>query len=116
MRDIRDRRKPRTACPIHGIEAGGRRDTYVVHGHSAGFGASELREYDADADILYEGGIEVGVCGEGGAEDGREEFFWIGIFEVAFVGAGYGGTEGGEDDDVGGVFFEDVGEAFADGA
>ena len=30
------------------------------------------------------------------------------------VGTGYGCAKGGEDYDVGGVFFKDVGEAFAD--
>ena len=76
----------------------------MVHGHATGFGATEFGEDHADGDIVYEGGVEVRVLREGGAEDGREEFFGVGIFKGAPVGAGYGGAEGGEDDNVGWFF------------
>ena len=79
----------------------------MVHSHTASLGATEFGENDADSNIADERGIEVGVCGEGGAQDGREEFFGVGVFEVPFVGAGYGCTEGGENYDVRGVFSED---------
>ena len=39
---------------------------------------------------------------------GCEHLFWIGIAEAAFVGAGYWGAEGGEEDNVIWVFLKDV--------
>jgi hypothetical protein len=59
--------------------------------------------------------IKVRIRGEGGAEDRREELLGIAVFEVAFEGARYWCSEGGEDDDVVGVLFEDLGKATADG-
>jgi hypothetical protein len=37
-----------------------------------------------------------------------EEFMVVGVFEAAFLCARDGGAEGGEEDDVVGVFLEDV--------
>jgi hypothetical protein len=42
----------------------------------------------------------------------REEFMVVGVFEAAFFCSGDGGAEGGEEDDVVGVFLEDVFGAF----
>jgi hypothetical protein len=39
----------------------------------------------------------------------------VGVFEAAFLCAGDGCAEGGEDDDVVGVFLEDVSGAFLEG-
>jgi hypothetical protein len=41
-----------------------------------------------------------------------EEFVVVGVFEAALFGAGDGGAEGGEEDDVVWVFLEDVFGAF----
>ena len=41
-----------------------------------------------------------------------QHLLWIGIAEAAFVGSGYGGTEGGEEDNVIGVFLKDVSQSF----
>lgn len=49
---------------------------------------------------------------EGGAEDGSEELFGIGIAETAFVGAGERGAVVGEEDDVVGGFGEDLFEGW----
>ena len=38
---------------------------------------------------------------------GCEHLLWIGIAEAAFIGAGYGSAEGGEEDDVIWVFLKD---------
>ena len=43
---------------------------------------------------------------------GCEHLLWIGIAEAAFVGAGYGGAKGGEEDDVIWVFLKDVFQSF----
>lgn len=80
--------------------------------HAAGFAAAEFGEDGAYLDIVDEGWIEVGDSGEGGFQDVREEFVVVGVFEAAFLCAGDGGAEGGEDDYVGGVFLEDVFGAF----
>lgn len=53
--------------------------------------------------------------GEGGAEDCCKQLFGVGVFEVSFVATGYGRAERREDDDIRGVFFEDLREAAADG-
>ena len=45
---------------------------------------------------------------EGGAEDGSEELFGVGIAEAAFVGSGEGGAVVGEEDDVVGGSGEDL--------
>ena len=37
-----------------------------------------------------------------------KHLLWVGVAEAAFVGASYGGAEGGEEDDVIWVFLEDV--------
>lgn len=84
-------------------------------GHAAGFGAAEFLEDAADADIVDQGRVEVRVCSEGGAKNVCEEFFGVGIFETALFGAGDGGAEGGEDDDVGGGFVEDLFESSGSG-
>lgn len=41
-----------------------------------------------------------------------EHLLWIGIAEAAFVGTGYGGAEGGEEDNVIWVFLKDVFQPF----
>lgn len=41
--------------------------------------------------------------GEDGAEDAAEEFFGVGVFEIALCCAGDGGPEGRDEDDVGGA-------------
>lgn len=43
---------------------------------------------------------------------GCEHLFWIGIAEAAFVGTGYGGAKGGEEDNVIWVFLKDVFQSF----
>ena len=43
---------------------------------------------------------------------GCEHLLWIGIAEAAFVGAGYGGAESGEEDDVIWVFLKDIFQSF----
>lgn len=43
---------------------------------------------------------------------GCEHLLWIGIAEAAFVGAGYGGAEGGKEDDVIRVFLKDIFQSF----
>ena len=100
MAHIRDRAQPGTACPVDGVERGGRGNADVVHGHAARLGAAELREHDADADILDERRVEVWVGGERGAEDRGEELLGVAVFEPAFEGACYGCAERREDDDV----------------
>ncbi len=79
---------------------------------SSSFHSTEFLEDRADSDIFDEGRVEIGVCGDGGAEDVVEEFFGVRGAESAFFGAGYGGAEGGEDHDVGGRFLEYVLETF----
>ena len=79
---------------------------------SSGFHAAEFLQDGADADIVDARRVEVGVCGEGGAEDVVEEFFGVGGAETALFGARDGRAEGGEDHDVVGGFLEDVFEAF----
>ena len=82
--------------------------------HSPGFAAAELGEDGAYLHIVDEFGVEVGRGGEGGFEDVGEEFVVVGVFEAAFLCAGDGGAQGGEEDDVVGVFLEDVFGAFLD--
>ena len=53
---------------------------------------------------------------EGGAEDGSEELFGVGIVETAFVCASEGGAVAGEEDDVVGGFGEDLFEGWWGGA
>ena len=84
----------------------------MQRGHAAGFAAAELGEDGADLHVVDEGRVEVGDGGEGGAEDVREQFVVVGVFEAAFFGAGDGGAQGGEEDYVGGVFLENVFGAF----
>ena len=43
---------------------------------------------------------------------GCEHLLWIGIAEAAFVGAGYGGAESGEEYDVIWVFLKDFFQSF----
>ena len=43
---------------------------------------------------------------------GCQHQLWIGIAEATFIGAGYGGAEGGEEDDVIWVFLKDVFQSF----
>lgn len=43
---------------------------------------------------------------------GCEHLLWVGIAQAAFVGAGYGGAEGGDEDDVIWVFLKDVFQSF----
>lgn len=80
--------------------------------HSPGFAAAELGEDGAYLHIVDELGVEVGRGGEGGFEDVGEEFVVVGVFEAAFLRAGDGGAQCGEEDYVGGVFLEDVFGAF----
>lgn len=87
----------------------------MVHGHAGGLAAAELGEDHADGDVIDTGGVEGGVAIEGGAQDGGEEFFWVGVFEEAAVGAGDGGAQGGEDDDVGGGLGEDGADSAGEG-
>jgi len=63
-------------------------------------------------DIVNEARVEVWGCGEGCAQDVGEELVVVGVFEAAFFGSGDGRAEGGEEDDVVGVFLEDVFGAF----
>ena len=44
--------------------------------------------------------------------NGCEHLLWIRIAEAAFVGAGYGGAESGEEDDVIWMFLKDVFQSF----
>ena len=81
-------------------------------GHTACFASTQLGEDGADLNIVDDGGIEVGDCGEGCAEDVGEELVVVGIIEAAFFCAGDGRAQGGEDYDVGGLFLEDVARAF----
>ena len=101
----------------------------MVESHTSSFGTAELGEDGADGDIFDARGVEVGVFAEGGLEDlgivfslhvwgsgreahGCEHLLWVGISEAAFIGAGYGGSKGGEEDDVIGVLLEGVLEPF----
>ena len=43
---------------------------------------------------------------------GCEHLLWIRIAEASFVGAGYGGAESGEEDDVIWMFLKDVFQSF----
>lgn len=44
--------------------------------------------------------------------NGSEHLLRIGIAQAAFVRSGYGSTEGGQEDDVIGVFLEDLLQTF----
>jgi len=50
--------------------------------------------------------------GQGCAEDGGQHLLWVGVAETAFVGASEGRAEGREEDDVIGVFLQDVFQSF----
>lgn len=84
----------------------------MQRGHATGFAAAELGKDGAYLHIVDEFRVEIGDGGEGGFEDVREEFVVVGVFEAAFLCAGDGGAQGGEEDDVVGVFLEDVFGAF----
>ena len=100
------------ALPVDGVEGCGGGEAGVVLGHAASFRAAEFLEDVADRDILDEGGVEVGVLGQGCFEDDGEKFFGVGVFEAALFGAGDWGAEGSEEDNVMRVLLEDVLEAF----
>lgn len=74
----------------------------MAGGHAARLAAAELREHGADLYVIDSSGVEIGVCGEGSAQDVGEELVVVGVFERALFRAGDRGSEGGEEDDVGG--------------
>lgn len=84
----------------------------MQRGHAPGLAAAQFGEDGAYLHIVDELGVEVWHGGEGGFEDVREEFVVVGVFEAAFLCAGDGGAQGGKEDDVVGVFLEDVFGAF----
>ena len=98
----------------------------MIQGHAGSFGAAKFRKDGSNCDILNGGGRDIGilrecctedlvVCESGSTEkirdsetDSCKHLLWIGIAEAAFIRSGYWGTEGGQEDDVIGVFLEDV--------
>lgn len=75
------------------------------------------------------GGRDIGILGERCTEDlairkwvaetmesgldySSEHLLWVGMAEAAFIGSGYGSAESGEEDNVIGMFLEDILQAF----
>ena len=75
--------------------------------HPRGLRPAELRQHDADRDIVDLRGVEVRVRGERGLQHVAEELVVVRVAEAALVGAGHWGAERGEDHDVRGGLGED---------
>ena len=89
----------------------------MIQCHTGGFRPAEFGEDGADCDILDDGGRDMRILGErcmkdlaiceseaqkekNGGTNGSEHLLRVGIAKAAFVGSGYGCTEGGQEDDV----------------
>lgn len=86
----------------------------MVCSHLASFRTTQLLKHTPDGHILYQRRVKGRVRREGSTEDMEEEFFGIRIFETALFGASKRRTEGGQDDNVQGVFGKDGPESAAE--